>query len=148
MEFKAMVSEEVALKLMHTDWPESGLFVEIKEIEDTGRIKMELSDNNKTPTRTKIEYVKVTESIFYLKEEFEKGALYYRFCGSWHEIKTLRMLGHKVECGTCYRRIETPITEREEFIEKVGDILPVFDKRTNPMWAGKLYDAGCRFVGE
>lgn len=47
-----------------------------------------------------------------------------------------------------YRRIVTSITEREEFIEKAGDILPEFDRRTNPMWIGKLYDAGCRFVEE
>lgn len=149
MEFKARVSEEVALQLMRSEWPKSGLFVEVKAIEDTGRIKMELTKDNKTPTRTKVEYVRVTESIFDLKDELHRGELYYTFGDEeWFTFNDEPSLVAGFKEKNIYRRIETPITEREEFIEKVGDVQPVFDKRTNPMWTGILYDAGCRFVGE
>lgn len=101
------------------------------------------------PTRTKVEYVKVTESIFDLKDEFERGELHYTFGDEeWFVFNDEPSLLDGFKEKNIYRRIETPITERDEFIEKVGDILPVFDKRTNPMWAGKLYDAGCRFMEE
>lgn len=100
-------------------------------------------------TRTKVEYVRVTESIFDLKDELHRGELYYTFGDEeWFTFNDEPSLVAGFKEKNIYRRIETPITERDEFIEKVGDIQQVFDKRTNPMWAGRLYDAGCRFVGE
>lgn len=104
------------------------------------------------PTRTKFEYVRVEDSIFHpeLQSDFESELLFFSnddenfFAFTGDERTLIRCLLEY----SLYRRIETPITDREEFIERAGDILPEFDKRTNPMWAGKLYDAGCRFVGE
>ena len=99
MEFKARVSEEVALELMRTEWPESGLFVEIKGIEDTGRIKMELTKGNKTPTRTKVEYVECDfsrewEAVKYYNEVgelfvFDLNGSYTNvndIAGAWYEV--------------------------------------------------------------
>lgn len=113
-------------------------------------------DSTPLPTRTKVEYVEICpnhdwHAWEYLKE-YSSGDSEWFYKVMNDKLAPVIEWFNVAECvrqgKALYRRIEIPITERDEFIEKVGDILPVFDKRTNPMWAGKLYDAGCRFVGE
>lgn len=66
--------------------------------------------------RTKVEYVQVLDCIFNLKSDYENGNLYHSYDGKeFSEIKgdertVARCL---VECNL-YRRIETPITWKEE----------------------------------
>lgn len=83
-----------------------------------------------TKPRTKVEYEKVTESIFDLKEEFERGELYYRSNSKvippyeYEKIKTIYVLCNCAAYSNpnLYRRIETPINERDEFIDAVEKI--------------------------
>ena len=73
------------------------------------------------PPRTKVEYIRVEDSIFHpkLQSDFESDLLFYsndnkNFVAFTGDERTLmRCL---LECSL-YRRIETPINEREEFIE-------------------------------
>lgn len=73
--------------------------------------QLKLSDfKPQKPTRT--EYVKVTESIFDLKEEFEKGRLFHNEC-------VIRSATALAECYTkdnIYRRIEKEVDWRDEVI--------------------------------
>lgn len=95
------------------------------------------------PTRTKVEYVKVNKSIFDLKEEFDRGRLFHNEC----VIRSATALAECYAKDEIYRRIETPITDRDEFIEKV--MIDHFNKSglTSEI-VGEMFDAGCRFVGE
>jgi len=72
----------------------------------------------KKPKRVKVEYVKVEDSIFDLRPEFEAGELYFRWLGNdeegsggvWYDkITTESMLLCRYEEGRLLRRIETPI---------------------------------------
>lgn len=116
-------------------------------------LKFLLSNAKPIPPKppVRVEYEKVSKdtiSIEDLMRELLDGVHFYNgeHCGGHYPIQTV-LRKYIERSDSLYRRIEKPVDLREEFIEKVGDILPVFDKRTNPMWAGKLYDAGCRFVG-
>lgn len=108
-------------------------------------------DIKEQPKRVKVDYVKVEDSIFDLRPYFEAGELYFRWLGNGEEgsggvgydkITTESMLLCRYEEGRLLRRIETEITERDEFIEAMSAILPVFDKRTIPSWIGRIYDSG------
>lgn len=73
--------------------------------------------------RTKVEYVKVTDSIFDLRDEFERGELHYDFGDEdWFTFNDEDSLVAGFKESNVYRRIETPMTEREAFIESVEKI--------------------------
>lgn len=51
------------------------------------------------------EHYEVVEEIWDLKDDFNKGNLYHRICGSYQKITTTRMLGFKLKNSTVYRRV-------------------------------------------
>ena len=94
---------------------------------------------NESP-KTRAEYVKVTDSIFDLRADFEAGELY-----SNHGHYQINMIDNLADClmaGNVCRRVEIEISERDLFIEEMGNLIPGFDKRTNNIWIGKIYDSG------
>ncbi len=103
----------------------------IVEGDDTTFILRAAALQEKKP-RTKVEYVKVTDSIFDLRPDFEAGELYFRWLGNseqgsggvgYDKITTESMLLCRYEEGRLLRRrIETPMTEREAFIEALQSV--------------------------
>ena len=78
-------------------------------------------------------------------EEFYDEEFYTHFdvCNGWVMLLMhVQQVIPNLQVEKLYRRIETEISERDEFIEAVSEILPEFDKRTTPLWIGKLYDSG------
>lgn len=93
------------------------------------------------PKRTRTEYEKVTESIFDLRDEFERGELYGKIGDTYELISSTHSLALSMGVGMCYRRVEVEIDERKEFIDMACEAVS-FDI---PEIAGLMYDAGCRF---
>lgn len=80
--------------------------------------KVELSELK--PKHTQTEYVKVTESIFDLRDEFERGEL-FNGPSEEFEIKTVSHLAACFDTGTLYRRVEKEIDWRDEVKAMVDD---------------------------
>ena len=102
--------------------------------------------------RTKAEYVKVDMKPKEIFMAMLNGEEFYVFKTDLVHFDGEQFWRHASECKSritfinheheIYRRIETEISERQEFIEAVSEILPEFDKRTIQPWIGKLYDSG------
>ena len=105
------------------------------------------------PTRTKVEYVECDFSREWeaVKYYNEVGELFvFDLNGSYTNVNDIAGAWYEVVCKNytrLYRRIEIPITEREEFVEKACDSIRTSAQEDIDI-IGKLYDAGCRFVGE
>ena len=69
--------------------------------------------------RTKVEYVKVTDSIFDLRPDFEAGELFSRVnhARDYSTINNTQTLAQALHQSCCYRRIETPMTWKEELYD-------------------------------
>lgn len=98
-----------------------------------------LSDLKPKPTK----FVKVEESIFDLKGEFERGELYYMNMGHYNKCETWRELAHFMIEDELYRQVEKEIEERQEFVDRARGMFVegVYFERA----LEKMYDAGCRF---
>lgn len=79
------------------------------------------------PKRTRTEYEKVTESIFDLRDEFERGELYF---SEWSkgevfvQIKTEALLLGNIQADNLYRRVEKEIdwhSELDSYLNKPSD---------------------------
>lgn len=90
-------------------------------------------------------YEKVTDSIFDLKEEFERGEL-FSFDGNEHyvQIETEGDFSYAHIYENLYRRIE--VTERDLFIEEACKRCNYDPNSAAGSLIGDMYDAGCRFV--
>lgn len=95
--------------------------------------------------RTKVEYVKVEDSIFDLRSSLESGELYYKdIDDKFYEISGESQLVNCFDSSCVYRRIETEITERDEFIDaalesvKLKHIIVVKDAIENMFDSGKF----------
>lgn len=127
-------------------WSDNGEWVECMHDEHIH------SDAKPIPTEPTYRYEKVTDSIFDLKEEFERGELFTKkFNQEWHMIKSEEQLGGLLsmnddpEKNGIYRRIE--VTERDEFVEKAfGMMAHLGDDGAARAIANDMYEAGCRFV--
>lgn len=73
--------------------------------------------------RTRTEYVKVTESIFGLRDEFERGELYHKFehAREHSKVKNTESLSQALNNGCCYRKVEKEIDWREDVSNFVDD---------------------------
>ncbi|AUR84293.1 hypothetical protein NVP1052A_64 [Vibrio phage 1.052.A._10N.286.46.C3] len=105
-----------------------------------------IAPNYIKPKRTEVEYVKVIESIFDLKDEFERGDLYVFNGGNYTECKYDGDVATGFVHAKLFRCIETEISERDEFIERMrkfdGKILCA--RSSDEIW-GCLFDDGLRF---
>lgn len=95
--------------------------------------------------RTRTEYEKVTESIFDLRDEFERGELYckHEHARECTQITNTQTLAQALHGGYCYRLVEKEIDERQEFIERAKDLIDASKDADYSL--GNMYDAGCRF---
>ena len=69
------------------------------------------------PKRVEVSYVKVEDSIFDLRPDFEAGELYVLNMSKYSKCETWRELAHFMIEGELYRKVETEIDERQEFID-------------------------------
>lgn len=69
----------------------------------------------KPPVR--VEYEKVTESIFDLKDEFERGELYFQQGGEYLPYKLESEFAHGFMHNRIYRRIEKPVDWQNSVVE-------------------------------
>lgn len=71
--------------------------------------------------RTKVEFVKVEDSIWHLETDFRCGELYNKSLDCSGEFVVISSETVFLACaaaGNLYRRIETPMTEKEAFIDE------------------------------
>ena len=109
--------------------------------------------SNEKPKRVKVEFVKVEDSIFDLREEFEKYELYSKadiiFDGCVEDgfvsIHSEIDLAKAIQVDQIYRKVETEIDERQEFIEAACKVVPTTAEEDIKVM-GKMFDAGCRFT--
>lgn len=82
-------------------------------------IGAQLISPDKKP-RTKVEYVKVTDSIFDLRPDFEAGELFSKVnhARDYSTINNTQTLAQALHQSCCYRRIETTMTERQAFVDE------------------------------
>lgn len=68
--------------------------------------------------RTRTEYEKVTESIFGLRDEFERGELYCKFehAREYTQITNAQTLSQDLHRGCCYRLVEKEIDWQDEVV--------------------------------
>jgi len=105
------------------------------------------------PRHVNVEYVKVVDSIFNLREEFEKYELYSKAdiifdnCGEdgFVSIHSEIDLAKAIQVDQIYRKVETEIDERQEFIEAACKVVPTTAEEDIKVM-GKMFDAGCRFT--
>lgn len=138
-------SEESVVAYWHNvtgDNPMVGCwFVYADQIKEECR-ELTLSD---LKPRTRTEYEKVTESIFDLRDEFERGELYFQQGGEYLPYKLEAEFAHGFMHDRIYRKVEKEIDERQEFVERASGL--VSKSHAVDYSLGKMYDAGCRFVG-
>ncbi len=103
----------------------------------------------KEPKRTKVEYVKVTDTGFFeLKDEFQGREIFFNQSVTSKPDYVTAMdiieLSHHYMQGNLFRRIETPIDDRQEFIEfveKLGSDLSA-DEWSFACLAAEMFDSG------
>ena len=94
--------------------------------------------------RTKTEFVKVTGSIFDLKDLLENEELYFSTdTDEYDYCNNERDLCAAVYNGNIYRKVETEIDERQEFIDAYASLRHEFHgQRTYDDFSGFMYDSG------
>ncbi|QYW02834.1 hypothetical protein [Vibrio phage BUCT006] len=94
--------------------------------------------------RTKVEYVKVEDSIWHLESDFKAGDL-FAFDGqdNYVQVETEGDFTLSHSADNLYRRIETPMTEREAFIDGYDKLVEEFledETKVAGDWAGYVFD--------
>ena len=100
-------------------------------------------DHPNCKPRTRTEYVKVEPSVLELGCMFEAGELYHYHGGEYLKITQSRQAFFHAHNLSLHRKVETPITEREEFIEQVKGLIDASKDADYSL--GRMFDAGCRF---
>lgn len=91
--------------------------------------------------RTKVEFVKVKSAFELDRAVMNQGNYGWKsdsgeFYPSFNEVEIIGNLTR----DSLYRRIETPMTEREAFIEGYKDLMNSDDSMTVGDWAGVVFD--------
>lgn len=98
--------------------------------------------------RTRTEYEKVTESIFDLRDEFERGELYFYQGGEYLPYKLESEFAHGFMHKRIYRKIEKEIDERQEFVKEASKIWNRDDMHCSTDIFREMYDSGkFKFIG-
>lgn len=100
--------------------------------------------------RTKVGYEKVTESIFDLKDEFERGELYSDKDGKF-KVEELAHLGACCQTGLIYRKVERPVEWWEdavEFANNCEDMTSEYNKDSDSIYLYGTFsrDESCDFA--
>ena len=85
---------------------------------DVDRFILRASALEEKPKRVKVDYVKVEDSIFDLRPDFEAGELFVRIGDNYEVVLSAQCLATSLAVGSCYRKVETEIDERQEFIDE------------------------------
>ena len=121
-------------------------FADLVESEKEMIITYSTYQEAKIPKRMKVEYVKVEDSIFDLQHDLVDGNLFYQGPNDSHYlINTERHLVYCFDSDCVYRKVETEIDERQEFIEAACKVVPTTAEEDIKVM-GKMFDAGCRFT--
>ena len=80
------------------------------------------------PKRVKVSYVKCEDSIFDLRADFEAGELFVKIGENYEVALSSQCLAASLAVGSCYRKVETEIDERQEFIDFTSEYI----KNLNP----------------
>ena len=97
--------------------------------------------SNEKPKRVKVEFVKVEDSIFDLQHDLVDGNLFYQDTDDSHyPINTERQLVYWFDLAGVYRKVETEIDERQEFIDAAIELIDA-SKKTDGL-LGAMFDSG------
>ena len=110
---------------------------------------MKTYDNKLKPKRGKVEWVKVGESIFDLQHDLVDGKLFYLDVDDNHyPINNESQLVYRFDLDGVYRKVETEIDERQEFMDEASKYGSMIGGLTSgeKRLALKLFFAGCRFI--
>jgi len=108
---------------------------------------MKIYDNKLKPKRVKVEFVKVVDSIWELRGQFERGELYWWYesdCKDKSEFVGIRSeydLSTYFAKGNIYRKVETEIDERQEFIDAACKVVPTTAEEDIKVME-KMFDSG------
>ena len=99
------------------------------------------------PKRVKVEYVKVdrSTSIFTLADDYHNGIL---VDSDKNQIKDEVYLSEILTSNLLYRKVETEISERDEFISVMNKLQEEYildDNYDTEQFGEFLFDSGCRF---
>ena len=98
-------------------------------------------DNKLKPKRGKVEYVKVEDSIFDLQHDLVDGKLFYLDVDDNHyPINNESQLVYRFDLDGVYRKVETEIDERQEFIDAAIELIDA-SKKTDGL-LGAMFDSG------
>ena len=104
---------------------------------------MKTYDNKLKPKhiKVKVEFVKVEDSIFDLQHDLVDGKLFYQDTDDSHyPINTERQLVYWFDLDGVYRKVETEIDERQEFIDAAIELIDA-SKKTDGL-LGAMFDSG------
>ncbi|AGN51369.1 hypothetical protein VPJG_00005 [Vibrio phage jenny 12G5] len=113
----------------------------MKDLDDDKRFILRAAALEEKPKRTKIEFVEVEDSIFDLRPEFEAGELFVKIGDNYEVVLSTQCLATSLAVGSCYRKVEIEIDERQEFIEAYAEAVGVNWVEINHT-AGVIYDSG------
>lgn len=123
---------------------------EIGMKERHGKVKAKLSD---LKPRTKVEYEKVTDPFFDLKDDFENGNLFFKADtdGEYHRVSAIKVLGLNFDKSNLYRKVERPVEWWEDAASHMANIhntASVYneEKDTLAVHASMTRDQWCDFA--
>jgi len=116
-------------------------FADLMESEKEMIITYSTYQEAKIPKRMKVEYVKVEDSIFDLQHDLVDGKLVYLDVDDNHyPIDTESQLVNCFDSNSVYRKVETEIDERQEFIDAAIELIDA-SKKTDGL-LGAMFDSG------
>ncbi|AUR95779.1 coil containing protein [Vibrio phage 1.213.O._10N.222.54.F10] len=99
------------------------------------------------PKRVKVEYVKCEFKFAWeAVKAFEDGEEFHThfISDGWVAVEHVQQVIPNLQVEKLYRRTETEIDERQEFIERAEELIDI--SKIAEYSLGKMYDAGCRFT--
>lgn len=87
--------------------------------------------------------------IWDTEDDFNAGELYHKLSHSreFVKIENIETLAQAVNQGSCYRRVDKIIDEREEFKRKMDKLVKECNSKSDESLFDFFYSKGCRFIG-
>lgn len=116
--------------------------VELSVCVDTLTIRRKVEEEK---PRTKVEYVKCEfDSMWEAVKAFEGGEVFHThfMTDGWVIVEHVQQVIPNLQVEKLYRRIETPMTEREAFVEAALNALDANNDGITETMASMLFDSG------
>ena len=87
-------------------------------------------------------FVKVEESIFDLKGEFERGDLYQKpeFARDYSLVSNVQALASALDGGFCYRKVEIDWRdELDSYLDSISNLDSIFDEKVTLEFSGSKF---------